>query len=188
MNYNRIYNKIVENAIKETRSKGQIYYEKHHILPRSLGGNNSINNLVLLTGREHYICHILLAKIHGGKMWFPQIGREKQSLSTSGCWAVGKMDHVGKLISKALTGKKNQLNFYILTSPLGDSNIFKTLKEYKKYLLTKGLTNKMILNKHTADFIFTKGMISSLGMKPEYKKSQELSIGWRVQKMKRIKI
>jgi hypothetical protein len=36
------------------------YYEKHHILPRSMGGDNSKENLVNLTAREHFLAHWLL--------------------------------------------------------------------------------------------------------------------------------
>ena len=39
-------------------------YENHHILPKSLGGTNDKNNLVLLTLKEHFICHWLLVKIY----------------------------------------------------------------------------------------------------------------------------
>jgi hypothetical protein len=45
------------------------YVEKHHILPRSLGGSDDSSNLVTLTSREHFVAHMLLAKIHGGVMW-----------------------------------------------------------------------------------------------------------------------
>lgn len=38
------------------------YKEKHHILPRSLGGNNKRVNIVELTFREHIIAHKLLTK------------------------------------------------------------------------------------------------------------------------------
>lgn len=38
------------------------YFEVHHIIPKSLGGTNSIENLVNLTAREHFICHWLLTK------------------------------------------------------------------------------------------------------------------------------
>ena len=38
------------------------YFERHHIVPRCLGGLDNKDNLVLLTGREHYICHWLLWK------------------------------------------------------------------------------------------------------------------------------
>ena len=42
----------------------QLYYEKHHILPKSLGGSNDETNLVKLTAREHFICHWLLVKMY----------------------------------------------------------------------------------------------------------------------------
>lgn len=67
MNYERVYNQIIERANLEERSKGgDIYYEKHHILPKCLGGDNDENNLVLLTAREHFICHKILVEIYPG--------------------------------------------------------------------------------------------------------------------------
>lgn len=64
MNYQRIYNEIVENAKNQNRKKKQgIYYEKHHIIPKCKGGTNNKNNLVLLTAREHFIVHKLLYKM-----------------------------------------------------------------------------------------------------------------------------
>jgi hypothetical protein len=39
------------------------YYEKHHIVPKNLKGSNSRKNLVRLTGREHFIAHLLLTKM-----------------------------------------------------------------------------------------------------------------------------
>lgn len=45
------------------RYKGNgTYYESHHIIPHSLGGSDDNKNLVLLTAREHYLCHWLLVK------------------------------------------------------------------------------------------------------------------------------
>lgn len=45
------------------RYKGnKTYYEKHHIIPHSLNGSDEEKNLVLLTAREHFICHWLLVK------------------------------------------------------------------------------------------------------------------------------
>jgi hypothetical protein len=38
-------------------------FEKHHIIPKSLKGSNSSDNIVKLTYREHYICHLLLTKM-----------------------------------------------------------------------------------------------------------------------------
>lgn len=39
------------------------YIEKHHITPRSLGGTDDNDNLVKLTPKEHFVCHLLLTKM-----------------------------------------------------------------------------------------------------------------------------
>lgn len=66
--YTRCYYSIVTSAAQEKRVKaaGAIYYEKHHIIPKSIGGTNEDANLVFLTAREHYICHMLLTKMTSG--------------------------------------------------------------------------------------------------------------------------
>jgi hypothetical protein len=64
MNYQKVYNQVVERAKSQNRSKKDSYYESHHIVPKCMGGSNDKNNLVLLTGREHYICHALLFMEH----------------------------------------------------------------------------------------------------------------------------
>lgn len=67
MNYQRIYDLLVEKAQNRTDTEG--YTEKHHVVPRTLGGSDDASNIVIFTGREHFIAHLLLAKIHGGPMW-----------------------------------------------------------------------------------------------------------------------
>jgi hypothetical protein len=65
MNYKRIHDQIIQLAQLANRKKGnQIYYERHHIIPKCMGGNDDIENLVLLTGREHFIIHKLLCEIY----------------------------------------------------------------------------------------------------------------------------
>jgi len=59
--YTRWYYQIIENA--NTRPKFDGYTEKHHIIPKSLGGSNLKENLVRLTAREHFLCHWLLTKM-----------------------------------------------------------------------------------------------------------------------------
>ena len=39
------------------------YTEKHHIVPKFMKGSNSRKNLTKLTGREHFIVHLLLTKM-----------------------------------------------------------------------------------------------------------------------------
>lgn len=63
MNYEKIYKNLISKAKSEDRNKGgQTYYELHHIKPRGWGGSNKDENLVLLTGKEHWLAHLLLAK------------------------------------------------------------------------------------------------------------------------------
>jgi hypothetical protein len=61
--YLRCYYNIINRALsRETTG----YAETHHIIPRSLGGTDHKDNLVKLTAREHFICHLLLPKITEG--------------------------------------------------------------------------------------------------------------------------
>mgnify|MGYP003339642708 CR=1 FL=1 len=59
--YTSIYYKIIDNAIyRNFKTKKEAinalgYVERHHIIPKSLGGSNLKDNLVFLTGREHFI-------------------------------------------------------------------------------------------------------------------------------------
>jgi hypothetical protein len=62
--YTNWYYSIINNAKLQLRKKKNgIYYESHHIIPKSMGGIEE----VLLTAKEHFICHILLCKMVIGK-------------------------------------------------------------------------------------------------------------------------
>ena len=63
MNYKWHYDKLIETRIKRELDPNE-YYEKHHILPKSMGGSNCKSNLVYLTGREHFLAHWLLWRMH----------------------------------------------------------------------------------------------------------------------------
>jgi len=61
MDYLKHYKRLIESRLELKRTKQDgIYYEKHHIVPKSLGGSNSTKNLILLTAKEHFIAHLLL--------------------------------------------------------------------------------------------------------------------------------
>lgn len=57
------YFSIVNRALSENRSKKYGYLERHHIIPKSMGGENRVSNYVLLTEKEHYVAHRLLLKM-----------------------------------------------------------------------------------------------------------------------------
>ena len=65
MNYKKNYEDYIKYVKKQNREKYKgIYYEDHHIKPRSLGGKDTEANMVLLTPREHFLAHYLLCKIY----------------------------------------------------------------------------------------------------------------------------
>lgn len=67
--YLKWYRNIIINRINFPVSKG----ENHHILPKSMGGLNEKENLVLLTPREHYICHLCLVKFTENKDYYKML-------------------------------------------------------------------------------------------------------------------
>jgi len=80
MEYKKIYDQIIEKA-KNRSLEG--YKEQHHILPKSLGGDNSSDNLVYLTAKEHFLCHRLLCEIYPNNpkllyaLWLMAIGKKR---------------------------------------------------------------------------------------------------------------
>ncbi len=64
MDYQKIHDQIIERA-KTRQLEG--YRERHHIIPKCMGGNDDVTNLVYLTAREHFVVHKILCKI------FPEV-------------------------------------------------------------------------------------------------------------------
>ena len=81
--YTNIYFSIIDRAKERVVD---VYTEKHHIVPRSLGGSDDQSNLVKLTAREHFVCHRLLVKMTSGT--------DKRKMSRA-LWALTNMDKVG---------------------------------------------------------------------------------------------
>jgi hypothetical protein len=112
--YKKWYDAIVKNAQNRTLDS---YSELHHIIPRSLGGSDDTRNLVSLTIREHFICHILLTKFTSGedrnKMLYAVIlmkgGNNKQPrYINSRLYETVKLSFTNN--RKTMTGEKN--SFY----------------------------------------------------------------------------
>ena len=61
MNYRKHYDLLIERA-KNRRLEG--YSERHHVIPRCMGGSNKKWNIVRLTAEEHFVAHELLVKIY----------------------------------------------------------------------------------------------------------------------------
>ena len=61
--YTRWYYQII---VKKAITNNNVYSETHHIIPRSMNGSDSNDNLISLSAREHFICHWLLTKMTTG--------------------------------------------------------------------------------------------------------------------------
>ena len=61
---NVTYEEFIQNILN-TRGRfecGEEYHERHHIIPKCMGGTNKKDNLIDLFAREHFIAHKLLAQ------------------------------------------------------------------------------------------------------------------------------
>jgi hypothetical protein len=63
MNYKKHYELLIERAKTRVLTS---YFERHHIIPKCVGGANTKENIVKLTPEEHYVAHQLLIKIYPG--------------------------------------------------------------------------------------------------------------------------
>lgn len=62
--FSRWYFALIES--RQGMHRPDTYLEKHHIIPRSLGGSESRDNIVQLSPREHFIAHLLLTRMCEG--------------------------------------------------------------------------------------------------------------------------
>ncbi|UYD59298.1 hypothetical protein HPMBJEAJ_00199 [Aeromonas phage avDM6] len=63
MNYHKIYDDLINRSFNRIIPKEQ-YKEKHHIVPKCMGGSDDKSNIAILTPEEHYLAHQLLVKIY----------------------------------------------------------------------------------------------------------------------------
>lgn len=95
MDYTRIYRDFITDRKSKPEPTG--YAELHHIVPRSHGGADTRENLILLTAEDHFFAHLLLAKIHGAGMWvavcrmrWGRVGGERPWVNVRYMYAIAK--------------------------------------------------------------------------------------------------
>ena len=152
MDYQKIYNEIIERSKLRGLNKKILdgYYEKHHIIPRCISGSNDKSNLVLLTAREHYLCHWLLWKIHKNNvslfMAYHKMVYQKRTYQERNFKISSKQYEILKLnsakrmseFSKANLGNKNP--FY------GKSHTDEIKKRISYCMSNRHITNSWKLN------------------------------------------
>ena len=62
MDYAAHYERLMSRG--RQRGLSDCYFERHHVLPRCMGGSDHHSNIVRLTPEEHYVAHQLLVKMH----------------------------------------------------------------------------------------------------------------------------
>jgi hypothetical protein len=133
MNYVHIYDKLITKRILDTPIG---YVERHHIIPRCMGGVDDRSNLVKLTPREHFIAHQLLSKMYGGKLY-----HAAHMMSNMGRYSSRKYswlkEHHSKLISIKLTGIKRSEE---TSRKISDSKKGVLLSDDAKANISKGHT------------------------------------------------
>ena len=74
--YTKWYINIISNSLSRSKTEKEAknvlgYIERHHILPKSfgIGGDKDALNVAFLSGREHFIVHMLLPKMMGEKLF-----------------------------------------------------------------------------------------------------------------------
>lgn len=106
MNYQKIYINLMDRA-RGRVSQG--YVEKHHIVPRCLGGANFKENIVNLYPEEHYLAHLLLCKLNKGnsKLLYAAMNMTSGSLINNGKRNNKVYGWLRKQYAKSISGDNN---------------------------------------------------------------------------------
>lgn len=101
MNYALTYSKLIAKAKARVCVDG--YVERHHILPKALGGSDDSSNLVALTAREHFVAHFNSMTL-GRKASYEE--RLRMSLIRKGKAGKSVSEETKNKLSVINTGKK----------------------------------------------------------------------------------
>jgi len=163
--YKSWYDSIIQKA-KVRNLSG--YKEKHHILPRCLGGKDIKKNLVELTAREHFIVHMLLCKFTKGEA-------KRSMLYAFKCMCYYKKDGRNYKINSRIAQKlRSELKF----SPEHIENLKKShlgIKQSKEHILKRILSRKK----------FTKEMKLKIG---QFHKGNKYNLGKKTSKETKLKL
>jgi len=159
------YTKWYFNIINSEITKIHEYSEKHHIIPKSLGGTEHSSNIAKISGKAHFICHHLLTKMLNGK--------EKQKM-----WLAFKALLMGNNKQKSRYNKINPKLFSelrrqvsILMSEKMKNRIFSDETKYK-------MSQSQIKLFQTRGFGTSKGVIRSEEFKQKISQSKQGQQSW----------
>jgi hypothetical protein len=108
------------------------YCEKHHVVPRSLGGGDDTENLVWLTAKEHLIAHKLLVRITTG---------DNQKKMLNALWAMATMRNSHNKDKRALLSAEQ---FARLRETYFESRRGQPISEETRQKISSSLTGRKI--------------------------------------------
>ena len=113
MNYEKNYIALIEKHGSSSKPIAG-YFERHHILPKCMGGKDDYENLIYLSARCHLLAHWLLMKA------FPEVKGLKVAYATM-CTRDGiKLSPIMYQVAKdAVSGENSMLARAVIT-PLGE--------------------------------------------------------------------
>jgi hypothetical protein len=142
--YTKWYFTLIENC-KNKNYKS--YTEKHHIIPKSLGGSDKLSNIIILSFREHYIAHLLLMKMCDGESKKKMVWAFHR-MSFSNNDKIPKNSHQYELARKYFsTFMKDKNNHPSKTSSEWSKNASESIKKNWKNDDERRLKNSMTMKK-----------------------------------------
>lgn len=123
--YKRIYFSIIENS--KNRDKNPETIEKHHVIPKCFGGSDDIDNIAVLTPRDHYICHLLLTKFTEGeykrKMCYALSSFNRNNQHQKRNLTSRQYETIRRIVSDEMKGDNNPMRIHNIDMS-GDKNPF----------------------------------------------------------------
>lgn len=168
------YSKWYFNIIDSARYRNlDCYLEKHHIIPKSLGGKDIIENFIELTAKEHFICHLLLVKAvhleYKKKMnyafWRMCNGSENRYKPSSRFYALGKQAFIESQIGHPP---------YLLSHSVESRNLISNGMKKTLSLLSVEEMKERMINSCCDPLVYTKERADKISKsRTGYKDTQE---------------
>lgn len=124
MDYHAIYHRLIDRAANRQTPDA---VERHHIIPRCMGGSDAKSNIALLTPEEHFFAHVILVKLH------PDVPKLILAVNMMGC------GHRGKRARKIYGWLKRKHAEYMSQLQSGKNN-----SAYGLRWITNGIVSKRV--------------------------------------------
>jgi hypothetical protein len=175
MNYLKHYESLIAKAKRRKSMKG--YYEIHHILPKSLGGLSTPDNLIKLSAREHFVAHWLLHRAYPNnsglalafKMMSTTSTKDQQRYTPSSRVVAEAMEAGKKAIKQKLTGVPKSADHVhkVSSANKGKKRSLEVRKKLSSLKKGKPSTRGKTISQYTLDGVYIKTYSSVLAAEKE---------------------